>query len=680
MEFEPERELEPADELRQAQAQIAAQWKSADHKSGDWGWFGWVEGWPPARGAVMEAEREVQQFVVPWTEAWAQAKARTWAEAKAKLRGWVIRGEREREDAQQGVAGALLLAEVWGEARAQARGECVPNGLADPPTIANILTSLNRTRVVRAFWDASLEKRDEYWCIIQFITPITRLPIELLHQIFLTIIEETSDPPSELMLVCKQWHAVVVSIWSFVDLGTTTPVDAVTNQWLLDIVVDTDYDRDSTPSGGEFEAIFAAIEATPRWRSLVIDSFPAQADLPEDLVNRLLQRHSSATMSRFTTFKINSTCETSPLLNGLLHILGTTAGPALTTVEINSPNVISFLAPTYSSFFQSVKILSLDAPGIHDPVDLLPHLHQLETFTVSHLSFPTYPDHIELPFVCTLRHLSLRAASIQWMSGRIFHALEDCTLIFPRHQHVLHSFSTTLPNCDYLAFQGYPLTILGGVSAHKLRNLSVTCSGSFNRRGSQQLVWFSSQVLGGHKLTPKSLHIRIQATSQAWMSSLVFMSELEELVIWCPWPSSLGATVFQPLIVYPVQTSNMGATSSSGELRAPLCPSLRHFGLDYHRWLRPTEQFDLIPVLASFIQSRQHSNYALESFDLWTTRDQEDPLELIERSQMSVKGFRQLAEKSGIEEDLLDSTAMGLMKATPKHSGEPVLPADALPG
>ena len=645
-------ELELASQLRQAKVDIVTgRWKSADLKLGNLGWFGWFHGWPRAKRAAMEVESEVQQFAVSWVEAWARAEARAWAQAKATLGGWW-----EKEEAKRGVAEALFLGEVWGGARAKARGQRVPDRLADPPTIAGILTSLNRSGLARDLWDDSLEMREEYWCIIQFITPITRLPIELLHQIFLAIIEETSDPPLALMLVCKQWHTIVTSIWSSLDLGTTTPVDAVANQWLLDIVMDTDSDRahsNSTPSGGDFEAIFAAIEATPRWRSFVVESFPAQADLQEDRVNRHLQRCSNDTMSRFTTFKIKSTCETSPLLNGLLHILGTTAGPALTTVEIKSPNVISFLAPTYSSFFHSVKVLSLylDAPGIQDPVDLLPHLHQLEDFTVSHLSFPTYPNHVELPFVHTLRYLTLRAASIQWMSGRILHALVYCALIFPRHQDVLHTFSTTLPNCAHLTFEGYPLKILGGVSAHKLGHLTVKCSGSFNRRGSRQLVWFSSQVLGERQLAPKSLYISIQATSRAWMSSLVFMSDLEELVIRCAQPSSLGATVFQSLVVHPVQTSNMGAKSSPGELSAPLCPSLRRFGLDYDRWLRPTEQFDLIPVLVSLIQLRQKSNYALEDFYLWTTSDQEDPLELIERSQMNVEGFKELAHMSGIQED-----------------------------
>ena len=359
MEFEPERELEPAD-LREAQAQLAGLWPA-----------GWLAGWPLAKMAVMEAESEVQQFGVSWVEAWVRVQVKAWREAKAMLARQGV-----GENGYLGVGWALLLGEAWGGARAQARGERVSDRLADPSKIAEILTFLNRYGLAHPLRNDSLKMEEEYRCTIQFITPITRLPIELLHQIFLAIIEETSDPPLALILVCKQWHAIVTSIWSSLNLGTTTPAYAIArklerNQWLLDIVVDTDSDRHRyfTSSHGDFEAIFVAIEATPRWRSFVVKSFPAQADLPEDLVNRHLQRCSNATMSRFTTFKIKSTCETSPLLNGLLHILGTTAGPALTTVEINSPNVISFLTPAYSSFFRSVKVLSLDAPGIQDPVE-----------------------------------------------------------------------------------------------------------------------------------------------------------------------------------------------------------------------------------------------------------------------------------------------------------------------
>ena len=638
----------------------------------------------------MRVQVEARLFGRPWAEVWTRVEAEGWAEVEAgakareelaaKARGpqwwvWMVAGERAEAEARA-EAGALAVAGVWAWARgeARARGEKVPSTLADSSTISNILSVHHRYKVGYHIWLRSPETREDYSCIIHFIAPITRLPFELLQQIFLIIVDEMTHPPLMLMRVCKEWHAVVLAIWASLSVGTT-PQYFVTrtlerNQLLLDIVIDEGSHHGyfhpvngPLKANGPFNAIFAAIEASWRWRSLVIKSFPAQADLTEDVVNSHLQRCSNATMSRFTSFKVKSTCKTSPLLNGLLRILGTTVGSELTTMEINSANVISFFAPAYPSIFHFVKDLSLDTPGIgvSNPVDLLPHLHRLERFTASHISFPIYHDDVNFPFVHTLRHLSLTAVSIQWMSGRTFHVLEHCALLFPLHRHVLHTFSATLPNCKHLTFQGYPLEILGGVLARQLTHLSVASSGPFKRWGNQQLVWLSRQVLRERRLTPQILRISIEATNKAWVDALGFMSGLEELVIHNAQPSSLGAKVFQSLVVQPVDASNLGATPTPGECSTPSCPSLRRFGLKYDRWLRPSEEFDLIPVLMSIIRSRQHSRHPLESFRLWTTRDEERPIMLIESSQTSIEGFRLLARESRIKTGSLDFIGMGLM-------------------
>ena len=516
--------------------------------------------------------------------------------------------------------------------------------------------------------------KQDFWWLIQIIVPITRLPPELLQHIFLMIIDNASHSPVMLMLVCKYWYIMVTSIWASLKLGTRTSKDAIMsklerNQWFLDISVDTDIDRGLfTPSEGAYEAIFAAIEATSRWRSFVVETFPPQADLPEDLVDRRLQRCSDAVMSRLVTFKIKSACEMSPLLDRLLRILGTSASGELATVEINSPSVISFLAPTYPSIFHSIKELSLDTPGLPNPVDLLPHLHQLESLTASHLSFSTYPNDVDLPFVHTLRHLSLRAVSVQWMSGRTFPALERCTLLFPLHRHVLHTFSATLPNCKHLNFEGYPLNILDGVSAHKLSQLSVACSSSYKRRGNQELVRFSTHALQESRLAPQILHISIEAMDQAWIKALVLMSDLEELVIDNAQPSSLGAKVLQSLIVHPAHTNNPGTTTTPGGQNAPVCPSLKRFGLRYRRWLRPSEQFDLIPEFMSIILSRKQSKFSLKSFQIWISSDQQDPWELIDGSWISLDGFERLAHESAA--NLLQAMARILVENVYRPSGK----------
>ena len=484
---------------------------------------------------------------------------------------------------------------------------------------------------------------------MQIITPINRLPSELLQQILLIIIDNANQSPLVLMLVCRHWHTIVIGIWAPLELETTTPMDVVTNklernQQFLDVSVDTDFDRRHIhPSERTYDAIFAAIQATSRWRTFVVETFPPHADLPEHVVDRRLQRCSNAVLNRLRTFKIKSACEMSPLLDRLLRILGTSASEELTTIEINSPSVISFLAPTYPSIFNSVKVLSVDAPGLHNPVDLLPHLHRLEDFTAHHLCLPYYHSDVILPFVHTLRRVELKLVSIQWMNGRTFHALESCTIFLPLRDNLLHTFSTALPNAVHLVFYGYPLNKLQGLSAPNLYSLCVMCPRGHRLQGNQQLVQFSSRALQERRLAPRYLQISIEAMTSAWMKALAFMSNLEVLLIDNAEPSSIGAKVFQSFVVHPVHANNTGTPATPVGWNTPVCPSLKQFGLRYRRWLRSSERFDLIPEFMSIIWSRQQSGFPLERFYIWKSIDQVHPVELIEGSRISRRGFEWLA-------------------------------------
>ena len=578
----------------------------------------------------------------------------SWTQVLIGERAWVV----ARAPGQMRALTSNELGWTLKKARAEARAEPIAYGevLADP-ALRDVIHSIDHKyrMLVHRLWHTH-----KYLCFTQIIAPVTRLPPELLQQIFLFIIDETGHSPLLLMQVSKLWYTIVTGIWASLRLGATTPKNAITsklakNQWLLDVLVDTETDRSHfTPSEGAYQAIFAAIEATSRWRSFVVETFPVQADLPEHVVNRGLQRCSNPVLSRLRTFKIKCPCEMSPLLERLLRILGTTASEELTTVEINSPSAISFLAPAYPSIFHSVRVLCLNTPRLPNSVDLLPHLHQLEALTASHLSFPNYPNDVNIPFVHTLRHLTLRAVSIQWMSDRTFHVLESCTVLFPLHHHVLHTFSTTLPKCKNLTFHGYPLEILHGVSARSLTQLSVTSSCSDKSRGSRPLVRFSSQALRESRLAPRILHISIEAMSWAWTKAFAFMSNLEELVIDNAQPSSLGVKVLQSFVVHPAHANNLDTTATHGSGNTPVCPSLKLFGLRYRRWLRPSEQFDLIPEFVFIIWSRQRSRCPLQSFPIWKESEQKDPLELIEGSWINFNAFKHLAKDGAITgEDLL---------------------------
>ena len=591
---------------------------------------------------------------------------------------------------QAGVqAGVQVLVQVLVQAALQAEAESQARALAHAEVKAHMVTYsevLADSKLMDIIYSITLHHRrdltlalwrhPQHWWLVQIIVPITRLPLEVLQQIFLIIIDNinSSDSHFVLMRVSKLWYNIVTGIWALLKLETTTSRDAVMrklerNQWLLDVVIDAEIDRrDLTPSEGAYQAILAAMQAASRWRSLVVETFPAQTDLPEHLVDSGPQQCSDIVMSRLVTFKIKCPCEMSPLLHRLLLLLGTAASSGeLTTVEIISASVISFLAPTYPSIFHSVKVLCLDTSRLPNPVDLLPHLHQLEALTASHLSLPIYHNDVDIPFVHTLRHLSLRAVSIQWMSGRTFRALESCTLLYPLHHYVLHTFSTTLPNCNNLTFQGYPLDILNRISAHNVTHLIVNSSCFKKPRGGRQIVRFSNHALRENRLAPRILHIGIEATNQAWIKAFTFMSNLEELVIGNARPSSLGVKALQALVVHPLHANDPGIIATHGGRYTPLCPSLKRFGLRYCRWLRPSEHFDLIPELVTIILSRQHSKFSLQSFHIWKESGQKEPLELIEGSWISLKAFECLTDDSAITgADLLHLLASRLVEKMSK--------------
>jgi len=174
--------------------------------------------------------------------------------------------------------------------------------------------------------------------------------------------------------------------------------------------------------------------------------------LPEHLVNRGLQRCSDAVVSRLRTFRIKSPCEMSPLLNYFLRIPGTAASEELTAVEIK-PRKCDIIPRSNILLHLPFHHCALSChAGLRSPIDLL--------------SLPIYHNDINLLFVHTLRHLTLRAVSIQWVSVRAFHVLEICALLFPLHHQILPTLNTNLPNCKCLTFQGYPLNILDGISVH----------------------------------------------------------------------------------------------------------------------------------------------------------------------------------------------------------------------
>ena len=256
------------------------------------------------------AEARARALAVTWAlegvGVQAQARARALAQAEAlaqALAPWTpeiqVKGDGLKQTWGDGLK--QTWAERWAEAQAEARKQTWAEAQAHIFTYGDVLADSDLMDIINSIATSpehihklthDLWRSQENWWLIQVIAPITRLPLELLQQILLIIIDKTSHSPLPLMQVCKLWYTVVIGIWAPLKLETRTPKDAVTrklkrNQRFLDVLVDMEIDRgDLIPSKGAFEAIFSTITASSRWRTFVVETLPTQADLPGHLVNR----------------------------------------------------------------------------------------------------------------------------------------------------------------------------------------------------------------------------------------------------------------------------------------------------------------------------------------------------------------------------------------------------------
>jgi len=173
---------------------------------------------------MMEWE-EAREWVETEVEAQAEVRARAPAKAQAAARAEAL--ARALAQARAGLVDKIppLVDEipllVW--LAEQRLTPSLPQAVqSHPPTYAeevladlkikDILDSIKpkcRQELARHLWGHS-----KHWWLIQIVTPVTRLPLELLQSILYPIINEASGPPLMLMLVCKHWYTAVTGIWA----------------------------------------------------------------------------------------------------------------------------------------------------------------------------------------------------------------------------------------------------------------------------------------------------------------------------------------------------------------------------------------------------------------------------------------------------------------------------------
>ena len=429
------------------------------------------------------------------------------------------------------------------------------------------------------------------------------IPVEISSEIFLYTVQADPRSQANLMLVCRRWRDIMLStpgIHSQLRIYRWTrkhTVERFGKRWLLDVTVDVrgfdpemddwEYDRDINPV--EFHACFmAAAEVASRWRSLALLSLPPPGQCEDLQIMHPLQHLES--------FKLATSCNLGNFMGPLLSAITTTVTPRFTVMEVSHPDAALYLLqPAHFQIFSLLTTLKLICRGMQNPVDILPSLHKLQIFEIHHLLLPMYPPGVDLPLVQTLRVLHLKSVSVQWMAGRVFLALEECSIIFPHHADTIQS--VYMPSCSILKYDSNNLGALEHFHISHLDKLGIKCGQWRSWRGSPQLAVLHS-TFAAQSLT--WLHLEIKCSERLLTYMLRLVPTLEELWMRLSSPHALSNAFFLALAAG-------GPNASAGSLSqtiAPLGRKLRALHLHYKRWLRGPERNALIPAFGAVVASR----------------------------------------------------------------------------
>jgi len=443
------------------------------------------------------------------------------------------------------------------------------------------------------------------------------IPVEILSEIFLLVVQDWAWSRETLMLVCRRWNAIMLStprIHSQLAIRKATQKEVVQafvqgTKTHLDVRVDMNDETDGSDFNPEnFLACFmAAAQAASRWTSLNLISPPPLGECTDFQISQPLVHLESFKVARgFGGF-----------LGLVMTAIRRSASPNLTLIEVEDPAAVLYLVQPaglhITHFLTTLKIhLSKRVDG---PVDILPHLHRVEIFEARNLCLPFYPSGASLPLIHTLHYLHLKSVSVQWM------ALETCHITFPRHSDTIQAFQpVTMPSCHSLTYNSNDLQPLTHFYLPPLVNLDVK-SGQWNTwRGNRQLaVLYPIVTAGAPSLT--ILQLDVTCGEQLLIYMLRLVPTLTYLSLGLASPNALSIAFFQAFIVREANVDNTSdMVQPPNQTIAPSCPSLRSLRLCYRRWLRGPDKRALIAVFGDIMASRNPKKPL--SFDLWLSFDE----------------------------------------------------------
>ena len=464
----------------------------------------------------------------------------------------------------------------------------------------------------------------------------TYLPMEFLREIFLYCIEVNQMKSGQLASVCRHWRSVITSIaslWSTLRVGTWTETEQVST-WVQraypkKVVIDTERDRKNRSEAPAFAALRNALTSTDQWREFTISSFP-----PEDVASQLGIQVANA-MNVLKVLQITAGCVHSPSISHLLDLVPA-EGPLCELRLYPTFASAHFLQPHWFPVLQNLTALIVNGTGIDEPFELLPSFTQLQIFEADHLRLLFYEPHTNIPLLCTLRKLQLRACSVQWMVGREFLCLEECAILLPRHWETIQRHEVQLPSCKKLIYHGYPMTTAQYFHVPKMRAMGLR-SHDFKEQRVYHHLRHLCRVDGRiSKLT--TLHLTFQCSEQVLVKVLKYLVPLQELVLSIAHPSPRWQKFLQSLAAK--SSTNESPTWNRCEFnhqecnqwfcsqtwRADILPHLKYLGIHRPKRFSQSERLDNLPLLRLAGWTRAHLIPPLEHLKVWEGRESVDDI------------------------------------------------------
>jgi hypothetical protein len=433
------------------------------------------------------------------------------------------------------------------------------------------------------------------------------IPVEILSEIFVLASQHWLWCRNQLMLVCQYWRAILLStpgVASRLRIRRATQKEVVQaftcgRTWHLDVTIDIKDEKDGKDfNAADFHAcLMAAAQAASRWCSLELISPPPSGEYKGLQILQPLQRLKS--------FKL--ALGFGSLFEPLLTAISKTAAH-LTVMELADPDAVLYLLrpPCFHifSFLTTLKIqLSRRMEG---PADILPHLQRLETFEAYHLHLPAYLSDAPFPLIQTLKDMSLKSVSIQWMGGQTFPALQRCSIIFPHDADTIQPFQPiTMLSCFFLKYYSNNLSPLNHFYLPSLHTLGVKNGQWSVWRGNIELVNLHPIfVANAQRLTFLQLHIH--CSEKLLIEMLRVVPALRMLWLGLASPLALSEAFFLEFVAGESNASSphemVGLPSHN--TTASFCTPLELLHLHYKRWVRGPERKAIIPAFIDIVASK----------------------------------------------------------------------------